>query len=51
MGKPGTRYGVSLLSEHIAQVEGTAGIETSKYREERKVTTTLLVAASEKGRA
>ena len=40
MGKPGTRHGVSLLVEHIDQVEGTAGIETSKYRKERKVKTT-----------
>ena len=49
MGKPGTRYGVSLLCEHIVQVEGTAGTETSKYRKERKVTTTPRVAASEMG--
>ena len=40
MGKPGTRNGVSLPPEYIGRVEGTAGIETSKYRKERKVTTT-----------
>ena len=50
MGKPGTRHGVSLRSEHIGPVEGTRGIETSQYPEERKATATPLVAASEKGR-
>jgi hypothetical protein len=50
MGKPGTRYGVSLWSEYIGPVEGTGGIETSQYPEERKATATPLVAASEEGR-
>ena len=50
MGKPGTRHGVSLRSEHIGPVEGTRGIETSQYPEERKATATPLVAASEEGR-
>ena len=50
MGKPGTRHGVSLRSEHIGPVEGTRGIETSQYPEERKATATPLVVASEKGR-
>ena len=50
MGKPGTRHGVSLRSEHIGPEEGTRGIETSQYPEERKATATPLVAASEKGR-
>ena len=50
MGKPGTRHGVSLPPEHIGRVEGTRGIETSQYPEERKATATPLVAASEKGR-
>ena len=50
MGKPGTRHGVSLRSEHIGPVEGTGGIETSQYPEERKATATPLVAASEEGR-
>ena len=36
--------------EHIGPVEGTTGIETSQYREERKATATPRVAASEKGR-
>ena len=50
MGKPVTRHGVSLRSEHIGPVEGTGGIETSQYPEERKATATPLVAASEEGR-
>ena len=50
MGKPSTRYGVLLLPEHIGPVEGTRGIETSQYPEERKATATPLVAASEEGR-
>ena len=49
MGKPGTRHGVSPRSEHIGPEEGTRGIETSQYPEERKATATPLVAASEKG--
>ena len=51
MGKPGTRHGVSPRSEHIGPEEGTRGIETSQYPEERKATATPLVAASEKGTA
>ena len=51
MGKPGTRNGVSLQAEHIGLGEGTGGIETSKYPEERKATATPLVAASETGSA
>ena len=50
MGKPGTRNGVSLWPEHIGPGEGTRGIETSQYPEERKATATPLVAASEEGR-
>ena len=50
MGKPCTRHGVQLLPEKIGQVEGTGGIETSDYPEERKATATPLVAASEEGR-
>ena len=50
MGKPGIRHGVSLRSEHIGPVEGTRGIETSQYPEERKATATPLVAASEEGK-
>jgi hypothetical protein len=37
-------------SEHIGPEEGTGGIETSQYPEERKATATPLVAASEEGR-
>ena len=51
MGKPGTRHGVSLPPEHIGWVEGTRGIETSQYPEEKKATATPLVAASEEGTA
>jgi hypothetical protein len=50
MGKPSTRHGVLLQSEHIGLVEGTRGIETSEYPEERKAIATPLVAASEEGR-
>ena len=49
MGKPSTRCGVLLLPEHIGQGEGTRGIETSQYPEERKENSTPPVAASEKG--
>jgi hypothetical protein len=50
MGKPTTRHGVVPRSEYIGPVEGTTGIETSQYRQERKATATPLVAASEEGR-
>ena len=50
MGKPSTRHGVLLRSEKIGPVEGTRGIETSQYPEERKANATPLVVASEKGR-
>ncbi len=36
MGKPSTRHGVLLRSERIGPVEGTGGIETSQYPEEKK---------------
>jgi hypothetical protein len=49
MWKHSTRYGVLLRCEYIAPVEGTGGIETSQYPEERKANATPLVAASEKG--
>ena len=49
MGKPGTRNGVSLRSEKIGPVEGTRGIETSQYPEEKKENSNPPVAASEKG--
>ena len=50
MGKPSTRHGVLPWSEYIGPVEGTRGIETSQYPEERKATAIPLVAASEEGR-
>jgi hypothetical protein len=49
MGKPSTRHGVLLLPERIGQLEGTGGIETSQYPEEKKAKATPLVAASERG--
>ena len=36
MGKPGWRQVQSPLSEHIGQVEGTWGSETSQYPQEEK---------------
>ena len=36
MGEPGISHVVSLLSEHIGQVEGTRGSETSQYPQEEK---------------
>ena len=50
MGKPSTRHGVLPWSEYIGPEEGTGGIETSQYPEERKATATPSVAASEEGR-
>ena len=38
MGKPGWSNVQSLLSEHIGQVEGTWGSETSQYPQEEKTT-------------
>ena len=38
MGKPGWGHAQSLLPEHIGQEEGTGGIETSQYPEEKKAT-------------
>jgi hypothetical protein len=51
MGKPGTRHGVSLRSEHIGPVEGTGGIETSQYPEERKATCDSLSSGERKGKS
>jgi hypothetical protein len=51
MGKPSTRHGVLLIPERIGYGEGTGGIETSQYPEEKKAKATPLVAASEKGSA
>ena len=38
MGKPGWGHAQSPLPEYIGQLEGTGGIETSQYPEERKAT-------------
>ena len=40
MGKPGWGHAQSPLPEHIGQVEGTGGIETSQYPEEKKAIAT-----------
>ena len=50
MGEPGWGNTQSLLPESIVIEEGTWGTETSKYPEEKKETSILLVAASEEGR-
>ena len=50
MGEPGWGNTQSLLPESIGQAEGTRGTETSKYPEEKKEKSILLVAASEEGR-
>ncbi len=51
MGKPGTGHAVPFLSEHIGQVKGTGGNETSEYPEEEKTIVMPLVVASERGTA
>ena len=38
MGKPGWSNVQSLLPEHIGQLEGTWGSETSQYPQEEKTT-------------
>ena len=49
MRKLGIRHGMSLWGESIAPQEGTGGIETSQYPEERKANATPRVVASETG--
>ena len=49
MGKPTTGKPVVPPAEYIGWMGPTGGTETSKYPQERKVTTTPLVAASERG--
>ena len=49
MGEPTVRKRAVPPAEYIGRVEPTGGTETSKYPQERKVTTTPLVAASERG--
>ena len=49
MGKPGWGHAQSGLPEHIGQVQGTRGTETSQYPEEEKTTVIPLVVVSERG--
>jgi hypothetical protein len=49
MGKPGWGHAQSGLPEHIGQVQGTRGTETSKYPEEEKTTVIPRVVVSERG--
>ena len=51
MGQPAIRHGMAALSEEDRGASGTAGTETSQYREERKSNETPGVVASETGRA
>ena len=50
-GNPAPVMGCHSRLNPIGRVEGTRGIETSQYPEEKKATATPLVAASEKGSA
>ena len=50
MGKPGGSHVPSSMNESIVHEKGTRGTETSKYPEEKKEKSILLVAASEGGR-
>jgi hypothetical protein len=49
MGKPGRSHVLSPLPEHIGQVEGTRGSETSHYPQEEKTTVIPRVVVSESG--
>jgi hypothetical protein len=49
MGKPTWRKVQVPLSEHIGQLEGTWGSETSQYPQEEKTTVIPVVVASETG--
>jgi len=50
MGKPSTSNVVLFLSEHIGEIKGTWGSETSQYPQEEKTKVIPLVVASERGR-
>jgi hypothetical protein len=50
MGKPSERLALSIRRIHN-RMQPTQGTETSKYLEEKKETSILLVAASERGTA
>ena len=49
MGEPTVGKPAVPPAEYIGRMEPTGGPETSKYPQERKVITTPLVAASERG--
>ena len=49
MGKPSTSNVVLFLSEHIGEIKGTWGSETSQYPQEEKTKVIPLVVASERG--
>ena len=51
MGQPAGGNALAPLVEHIGQVGGTGGTETSKYPKEEKSTEIPRVVASERGRA
>jgi hypothetical protein len=51
MGKPGWGHAQSGLPEHIGQVQGTRGTETSQYPEEEKAKAIPRVVVSERGRS
>ena len=51
MGEPGTRNGVSSITEYIGDERVTWRTETSKYPEEKKTIVIPSVAASERGGA
>ena len=51
MGEPGTRNGVSSITEYIGDERVTWRTETSKYPEEKKTKVIPSVAASERGKA
>ena len=50
MGKPNQSNVWLFLPEHIGQIKGTWGSETSQYPQEEKTTVIPLVVASERGR-
>ena len=51
MGKPAWGNAQAPLAEHIGQMGGTRGTETSQYPQEKKSKEIPLVVASERGRA
>jgi hypothetical protein len=51
MGKPGWGHAQSPLPEHIGQWEGTGGIETSQYPEEKKAKCDSLSSGERNGKS